>query len=75
MVPEHLAEAECLGAKSLLLTEEPGAAIKAATDGRGADVVLELVGTLDAMRLCLDIETETVALEGPALYGKNGTIA
>ncbi|KAJ6027359.1 hypothetical protein N7499_000914 [Penicillium canescens] len=83
----HLAEAECLGAKTLLLTEEPGAAIEAATDGRGADDVLELVGTLDAMRLCLDIlrpfgsigsvgaQTETVALEGPVLDGKNVTIA
>ncbi|KAJ6087534.1 chaperonin 10-like protein [Penicillium canescens] len=76
-----------LGAKPLLLTEEPGAAIEAATDGRGADDVLELVGTLDAMRLYLDIvhpsgsigsvgvQMETVALEGPVLYGKNGTIA
>jgi threonine dehydrogenase-like Zn-dependent dehydrogenase len=42
---------------------------------------------MDAMRLCLDIvrpfgsigsvgvQTETVALDGPVLYGKNGTIA
>ncbi|CAG8894296.1 unnamed protein product [Penicillium egyptiacum] len=87
MVPERLAEAERLGAKPLLRNEDPGAAIKAATDGRGADIVLEVVGTLDAMRLCVDIvrpfgsissvgvQTETVALEGPVLYGKNVTIA
>lgn len=87
MVPERLAEAERLGAKPLLLTEDPGAAIKAATDGRGADVVLKVVGTLNAMRLCVDIvrpfgsissvglQAETVALEGPVLYGKNVTIA
>jgi threonine dehydrogenase-like Zn-dependent dehydrogenase len=87
MVPERLEEAERLGAKPLLLTEDPGAAIKAATNGRGADVVLEVVGTLEAMRLCVDIvrpfgsissvgvQTETVALEGPVLYGKNVTIA
>jgi threonine dehydrogenase-like Zn-dependent dehydrogenase len=48
IVPEHLVEAGRLGVKPLLLTEKLGAAIKAATDGRGADVVLELVGTLDA---------------------------
>jgi threonine dehydrogenase-like Zn-dependent dehydrogenase len=82
MVPERLAEAERLDAKPLLLTEDPGAAIKAATDGRGADVVLKVMGTLDAMRLWVDIlrpfgsissvgiQTETVALEGPVLYGK-----
>jgi threonine dehydrogenase-like Zn-dependent dehydrogenase len=87
IVPEHLAEAERLGAKPLSLTEKLGAAIKAATDGRGADVVLELVETLDAMHLCLNIilpfgsigsvgvQTETVALEGPVLYVKNVTIA
>ncbi|KAJ5306098.1 hypothetical protein N7508_005113 [Penicillium antarcticum] len=87
MVPECLAEAERLGAKPLLLNEDPGAAIKAATDRCGADILLEVVGTLDAMRLCVDIvrtfgsissvgvQTETVALEGPVLYGKNVTIA
>ncbi|OQD81942.1 hypothetical protein PENANT_c024G04261 [Penicillium antarcticum] len=74
-------------AKPLLLNEDPGAAIKAATDRCGADILLEVVGTLDAMRLCVDIvrpfgsissvgvQTETVALEGPVLYGKNVTIA
>lgn len=87
MVPERLAEAERLGAKPLLLTEDPASVIKAATEGRGADIALEVVGTLDAMRLCVDIvrpfgcvssvgvQTETVALEGPVLYGKNLTIA
>ncbi|KAJ5626418.1 hypothetical protein N7528_003845 [Penicillium herquei] len=87
MVPERLAEAERLGAKPLLLTGNPSSAIKAATNGRGADIVLEVVGSLDAMRLCVDlarpfglvssvgVQTETVALEGPVLYGKNLTIA
>lgn len=87
MVPERLAEAERLGAKPLLLTEDPASAIKAATDGRGADIALEVVGSLDAMQLCVDIvrpfgcissvgvQTETVALQGPVLYGKNLTIA
>ena len=87
MVPERLAEAERLGAKPLPLTGDPGSAIKAATEGRGADIVLEVVGSLDAMRLCVDLArpfgyissvgvlTETIALEGPVLYGKNLTVA
>ncbi|KAJ5465925.1 hypothetical protein N7530_008676 [Penicillium desertorum] len=87
MVPERLIEAERLGARPLLLTESPAEAVKAVTDGRGADIVLEVVGTLDAMRLCINlvrpfgsissvgVQTEQIALEGPVLYGKNVTIA
>ncbi|KAJ6087509.1 chaperonin 10-like protein [Penicillium canescens] len=87
MVPERLIEAERLGARPLLLTDNPAEAIKGVTDGRGADIVLEVVGTLDAMRLCINlvrpfgsissvgVQTEQIALEGPVLYGKNVTIA
>ncbi|KAK2670443.1 Polyketide synthase, enoylreductase domain [Fusarium oxysporum f. sp. vasinfectum] len=87
LVPERLAEAEKLGAKPLLITEDPVAAIKKATEGRGVDIALEVVGTVDSLQLCLDmvrpfgeissvgLQTQTLPLDGPTLYGKNVTIA
>ncbi|KAL3469559.1 GroES-like protein [Aspergillus californicus] len=87
IVPDRLAEAERLGAKPLLLTENPTAAIKAATEGRGADVALEVVGTPESLQLCLDmvrpfgsissvgLQTKDLVLHGPSLYAKNVTIA
>ncbi|RKK67420.1 hypothetical protein BFJ69_g14515 [Fusarium oxysporum] len=87
LVPERLAEAEKLGAKPLLITEDPVAAVKKATEGRGVDIALEVVGTVDSLQLCLDmvrpfgeissvgLQTQTLALDGPTLYGKNVTIA
>ncbi|KAH7118341.1 chaperonin 10-like protein [Dactylonectria macrodidyma] len=87
MVPERLLEAQKLGAKPLLLTDDPTAKVLAATEGRGADVVLEVVGTPAAMQLCVDmvrpfgsissvgVQTDTVSFYGPTLYAKNVTIA
>ncbi|CAG9951184.1 unnamed protein product [Clonostachys rosea f. rosea IK726] len=87
MVPERLAEAERLGAKPLLLTADPAATIMAATGNRGVDVALEIVGTPDALYLCLDlvrpfgsissvgVQTAPLKLDGPSIYGKNITIA
>ena len=75
------------GAKPLMLTENPVAAIQAAKQGRGADVVLELVGSSDAMNLCIDIarqyakinniglQTGPRTFEGNSLYLKNLTIS
>jgi threonine dehydrogenase-like Zn-dependent dehydrogenase len=86
-IPERLAEAERIGAKPILLSDDPASKIKAATDGRGADVVLELVGHADAIQLSLDmvrpfgcissigVHTETLPLQGLQLYGKNVTMA
>lgn len=87
MVPERLEEARKLGAIPLSLSDEPAAKIKEATEGRGVDVALEVVGSADALNLCLDIirpfgsvssvgvQTQTLSLEGPSLYAKNVTIA
>ncbi|RYC91549.1 hypothetical protein BFJ63_vAg5560 [Fusarium oxysporum f. sp. narcissi] len=55
MVPERLAEAEKIGVRPLLLTDNPVDAIKAATNGRGVDVVLEVVGGPEPFQLCLDL--------------------
>lgn len=54
-VPERLAEAEKLGAKPINLNDNPLQKIKDATDGRGADVVMEVVGHADAFQLCFDM--------------------
>ncbi|KAM6510333.1 hypothetical protein FALCPG4_017950 [Fusarium falciforme] len=87
MVPERLEEARRLGAKPILLSDDPVSKILAATDGRGADVVLEVVGNAAAMKLCVElvrpfgsissvgVQTEQLAFDGPSLYAKNVTIA
>jgi 2-desacetyl-2-hydroxyethyl bacteriochlorophyllide A dehydrogenase len=49
-VPDRLAVARSFGAVGAHLTEEdPRAAVKTATDGRGADVVVDAVGHPDAL--------------------------
>lgn len=87
MVPDRLAEAKRLGATSINLTQNPKAAIEAATGGRGADIVLEVVGTPEAMELSIGlvrpfgsissvgVQTSPVTFDGPTLYAKNVTIA
>jgi threonine dehydrogenase-like Zn-dependent dehydrogenase len=79
-VPERLAEAEKLGAKTILLDDNPVEKIKAATDGRGADVVMEFVGHGDALQLgidlarpfgqisCVGVHTEVLQLNGLSTY-------
>ena len=86
-VPERLAEAEKIGAIPLNLNDNPIDKIKAATEGRGADVVLEIVGHADAFMLAFDmikpwgkissvgVHTEQFSLSGLMCYGKNVTIA
>jgi threonine dehydrogenase-like Zn-dependent dehydrogenase len=86
-VAERLEEAKKIGAKTILLSDNPVEKIKAATDGRGADVVMEVVGHGDALLLALDlirpfgqissigVHTETIPLNGLMLYGKNVSMA
>lgn len=85
-VPERLAEAEKLGAIPIHLNDSPVEKIKAATDGRGADVVMEVVGHADAFMLAFDmirpwgqissigVHTEQIPLNGILCYGKNVTM-
>jgi len=49
--PSRLQTAEKHGARQLNLKEDPKQAILAATQNRGADVVIEAVGHGDALRL------------------------
>lgn len=87
MIPERLAEAAKIGARPLLLDDDVGAKIKAATNGRGADIVLEVVGNHEAMQLslamvrpfgfisCVGVYLGDYIFPGPTLHGKNVTIA
>lgn len=55
-VPERLAMAASFGAEALDFSrQDVVAAVKAATDGRGADTVLEVVGASSALRLAFDL--------------------
>jgi threonine dehydrogenase-like Zn-dependent dehydrogenase len=63
------------------------AKIKAASDGRGADVVMEVVGHADAFHLAFDmirpfgqissigVHTEPINMNGLMMYGKNVSMA
>jgi threonine dehydrogenase-like Zn-dependent dehydrogenase len=84
-VPDRLAQAEKLGAIPINLNDNPVEKIKAASDGRGADVVMEIVGHADALMLGFDmirpwgkissigVHTEPLPLNGLLCYGKNVT--
>jgi threonine dehydrogenase-like Zn-dependent dehydrogenase len=86
-IPERLAEAEKIGAIPINLNDHPVEKIKAASGGRGADVVLEVVGHADAFMLAFDmirpwgqissigVHTEQIPLNGLLCYGKNVTMA
>ena len=55
-VPDRLEQAEKKhGAKAIHLNDNPKEVIMKATDGRGADVVLEIVGNSEALRLGFEI--------------------
>lgn len=83
-VPERLAEAKKHGAIPIHLTDDdPVKVLKDATDGRGADVALEVVGAEPALHLAVQIvrnfgvisscgiHTHPVTLQGLDLYNKN----
>ena len=54
-VADRLALAERFGAEPLRLDDDPRAAVREATGGRGADAVLECVGSPEATRLAVDL--------------------
>lgn len=86
-IPERLAEAEKIGVIVIRLNYDSVFIITAATDGRGADVVMQNVGHADALLLSLDlirprgqinflgVHTEKLELNGLNLYDKIVTMA
>ncbi|VVT56984.1 uncharacterized protein SAPINGB_P005471 [Magnusiomyces paraingens] len=85
-VPARLELAKSLGAIALPLDQDPVATIKKATEGRGADAVMEIVGHASALRLAFDavrpwgriasvgVHNEDIPITGNEAYGKNITI-
>ena len=86
-IPDRLKEAEKIGAIPINNSEKVVEKIKAASGGRGADVVIEAVGHADAFMLAFDmirpwgqissigVHTEQIPLNGLLCYGKNVTMA
>ncbi|KAK3723694.1 hypothetical protein LTR37_001575 [Vermiconidia calcicola] len=84
-VPDRLEEAKKLGAEAVKLDDDPISKVKAASEGRGADVVIECVGHADAWQLAFDmirpwgqissigVHTEKWEINGLLMYGKNVT--
>jgi threonine dehydrogenase-like Zn-dependent dehydrogenase len=83
-VPDRLEEAKKHGAKdAFTLGDNVEEEIKSLTEGRGADIVLEVVGAESALHLAMQIarpfgiisscgiHTQPVSLHGPTLYNKN----
>ncbi|KAE8229669.1 hypothetical protein CF326_g5358 [Tilletia indica] len=84
-VPERLEEAKKHGATHTIHLTEDNVAdrVKELTNGKGADVVCEVVGSPQALQLALElvrpwgavsscgVHTHEVALSGGALYAKN----
>ncbi|EME38080.1 hypothetical protein DOTSEDRAFT_75968 [Dothistroma septosporum NZE10] len=86
-VPERLEQAKALGAIPINLNDDPVQKIKDATSGRGADVIMEVVGHADAWNMGFDmirpwgaissigVHTEKWEVNGLMLYGKNVSMA
>jgi len=70
-VPERLALAERFGAQPVELgAEDVAARARAASDGRGADVVLEVVGSPQASRLAWDVVRPGGTIAAPGVHNE-----
>jgi len=70
-VADRLAVARSFGAEAVHLTEEdPRAAVKAATDGRGADVVVEAVGHPDALDMAVRMARKAGTVSVVGVYAE-----
>jgi threonine dehydrogenase-like Zn-dependent dehydrogenase len=70
-VPERLELAERFGGEALRLdAEDVPARVRAATDGRGADVVLEAVGSAQASRLAYELVRTGGTISAPGVHNE-----
>jgi len=70
-VPERLALAERFGARPLdLARDDVPARVRAATEGRGADVVLEVVGSPQASRLAYELVRVGGTIAAPGVHNE-----
>ena len=70
-VPERLEMARRFGAEPVHLTDEdPRAAVKAATEGRGADAAVEAVGSEQALDLAIRLTRKAGAIAVIGVHGQ-----
>lgn len=70
-VPERLELARSLGAEPVHLTEEdPRAAVKALTEGRGADATIDAVGHPDALELACRLTRKAGTVSATGVYAE-----
>jgi 2-desacetyl-2-hydroxyethyl bacteriochlorophyllide A dehydrogenase len=70
-VPERLETARAFGAEAVHLSEEdPRAAVKTATDGRGADVVVDAVGHPDALDMACRMARKAGTVSAVGVYAE-----
>ena len=70
-VADRLAVAESFGAEPVHLTEEdPRAAVKSATGGRGVDVAIDAVGHPDALDLALRLTRKAGTVSATGVYAE-----
>ncbi|CAF1029406.1 unnamed protein product [Rotaria magnacalcarata] len=82
-IEERLEEAKNHGAIPININDDPISVIKKATEGRGADAALEVVGHADALKLAYDlirpcgviasvgVQQDAFPFTGPQVYDKN----
>jgi 2-desacetyl-2-hydroxyethyl bacteriochlorophyllide A dehydrogenase len=74
-VPERLAMAEAFGAEPVHLTEQdPRAAARAASEGRGVDVCIDAVGHPDAFDLALRIVRKCGTVQAVGVYAERAQV-
>ena len=75
MVPERLEMAHRLGGEPVHLTEEdPRAAVREATDGRGVDVAVEAVGNEKALDLAIRLARKSGTLSVVGVYAERAQV-
>ncbi|MDQ3572267.1 MAG: alcohol dehydrogenase catalytic domain-containing protein [Actinomycetota bacterium] len=70
-VPERLTMARSFGAEAVHLTEEdPRAAVKAATEGRGVDATIDAVGHPDALEMATKMTRKCGTVSATGVYAE-----
>ncbi|HEX5309858.1 MAG TPA: alcohol dehydrogenase catalytic domain-containing protein [Solirubrobacteraceae bacterium] len=74
-VPERLAMAQSFGAQSVHLSEQdPRAAVREASEGRGVDVCIDAVGHPDAFDLALKLTRKCGTVQAVGVYAERAQV-
>ncbi len=75
-VEERLAMAKSFGAEAVHLTEEdPKRVVRAATEGRGADVVVDAVGDPGPLAMAISLTRDAGTISGIGAYAGKGEVS